>query len=73
MQDRSLLASSLQTAHNLRVLPALVQSLVADLTDAVEQRIRVAFDMTRISKDVAAKGEFTIACRESARSLLVLF
>ena len=55
-QNRSLLASSLQTAHNLNVLPTLVQSLVADLTDAVEQRIRVAFDVNRISKDLAAKG-----------------
>lgn len=56
-QNRSLLASSLQTAHNLNVLPTLVQSLVADLTDAVEQRIRVAFDVNRISKDLAAKGK----------------
>ncbi len=56
-QNRSLLASSLQTAHNLRILPNLVQSLVADLTDAVDKRIRVAFDMALISKDVAAKGE----------------
>ncbi|KAI5123858.1 hypothetical protein M0805_005675 [Coniferiporia weirii] len=53
--NRSLLASSLQTAHNLRVLPNLVQSLLADLTDAVEQRIKLAFDMARISKEVNAK------------------
>lgn len=51
-----MLASSLQTAHNLRVLPGLVQSLVADLTDAVEKRIRMAFDMALISKDISAKG-----------------
>lgn len=56
-QNRSLLASSLQTAHNLRVLPNLVQSLVLDLTDAVDKRIRLAFDMALISKDVAAKGQ----------------
>lgn len=55
-QNRSLLASSLQTAHNLRVLPSLVQSLLSDLTDAVEQRIKIAFDMARISKEVNAKG-----------------
>ena len=43
------------------MLPTLVQSLVADLTDAVEQRIRVAFDVNRISKDLAAKGAFVPA------------
>ncbi|THH05820.1 hypothetical protein EW145_g4520 [Phellinidium pouzarii] len=53
--NRSLLASSLQTAHNLRMLPNLVQSLLADLTDAVEQRIKLAFDMARISKEVNGK------------------
>ncbi|OBZ67107.1 Conserved oligomeric Golgi complex subunit 5 [Grifola frondosa] len=53
--NQSLLASSLQTAHNLRVLPELVQNLVTDLSDAVEGRIRSAFDLTRISKEVLAK------------------
>ncbi|GBE81467.1 hypothetical protein SCP_0311960 [Sparassis crispa] len=53
--NQSLLASSLQTAHNLRVLPELVQNLVTDLSDAVESRIRSAFDITRISKEVVAK------------------
>lgn len=53
--NQSLLASSLQTAHNLRVLPALVQDLVTDLAEAVDGRIRYAFDLSRISKEVLAK------------------
>ncbi|ETW80568.1 hypothetical protein HETIRDRAFT_476235 [Heterobasidion irregulare TC 32-1] len=53
--NQSLLASSLQTAHNLRVLPQLVQNLVSDLTDAVESRIRSAFDVSRISKELISK------------------
>ncbi|KAI0695938.1 Golgi transport complex subunit 5-domain-containing protein [Cerioporus squamosus] len=53
--NQSLLASSLQTAHNLRVLPDLVQNLITELSDAVESRIRSAFDLTRISKDIMAK------------------
>ncbi|KAI0779742.1 Golgi transport complex subunit 5-domain-containing protein [Fomes fomentarius] len=58
--NQSLLASSLQTAHNLRVLPDLVQNLVNDLSDAVEGRIRSAFDLTRISKDIVAKESTSI-------------
>lgn len=59
-QNQSLLASSLQTAHNLRVLPDLVQNLVSELSQAVEDRIRSALDLTRISKDIAAKGAFNV-------------
>lgn len=59
-QNQSLLASSLQTAHNLRVLPDLVHNLVMDLSDAVDGRIRYAFDLTRIAKEVTAKGETCI-------------
>ena len=55
--NQSLLASSLQTAHNLRVLPELVQNLVSDLSDAVEGRIRYALDLTRIAKEVLPKGQ----------------
>ncbi|TFK75335.1 hypothetical protein BDN72DRAFT_954963 [Pluteus cervinus] len=50
--DQSLLASSLQTAYNLRVLPELVQGLMLDLTHAVEDLVRNAFDLSKISKDV---------------------
>ncbi|KAN0090816.1 Golgi transport complex subunit 5 domain containing protein [Tylopilus felleus] len=53
--DQSLLASSLQTAYNLRTLPTLVQGLVRDLSEAVEERIRNAFDLSRISKEIVAK------------------
>ncbi|EPS96257.1 hypothetical protein FOMPIDRAFT_1062295 [Fomitopsis schrenkii] len=53
--NQSLIASSLQTAHNLRVLPLLVQQLVSDLSETVEGRIKYAFDMSRISKEVLAK------------------
>ncbi|KZT57143.1 hypothetical protein CALCODRAFT_483362 [Calocera cornea HHB12733] len=53
--DQSLLASSLQTAYNLGVLPKLVQSLMADLTGAVDDRIRAAFDVNRISRETEVK------------------
>ncbi|KAJ6593688.1 Golgi transport complex subunit 5-domain-containing protein [Mycena capillaripes] len=53
--NQSLLASSLQTAFNLRVLPELVQSLIFDLSQAVEARIRSAFDLTKISRDASSK------------------
>ncbi|KAJ7188486.1 hypothetical protein C8R46DRAFT_1157508 [Mycena filopes] len=55
--NQSLLASSLQTAFNLRVLPELVQSLILDLSQAVEDRIRSAFDLSKISRD-ASKGRY---------------
>ncbi|KAI0823334.1 Golgi transport complex subunit 5-domain-containing protein [Trametes gibbosa] len=58
--NQSMLASSLQTAHNLRVLPDLVQNLVSDLSEAVEGRIRSAFDLTRISKDIMAKDNASL-------------
>ncbi|KAG2072073.1 hypothetical protein BDR04DRAFT_1127838 [Suillus decipiens] len=53
--DQSLLASSLQTAYNLRALPTLIQGLSRDLCEAVEERIRTAFDLSSISKEVAPK------------------
>ena len=55
-KDRSALASSLQTAHNLRVLPELVQGLVFGLSDSVDERIRYAFDTARISREMVGKG-----------------
>ncbi|KAJ7647511.1 hypothetical protein FB45DRAFT_893628 [Roridomyces roridus] len=53
--NQSLLASSLQTAFNLRVLPELVQNLILDLSQAVEDRIRSAFDLSKISRDASTK------------------
>ena len=57
-QNQPLLATSLQTAHNLRLLPDLVQNLVSDLSTAVEARIKAAFDVSQISKELNAKGSF---------------
>jgi hypothetical protein len=54
-QSQSRLASGLQTAHNLHILPTLVQNLVEDLTRAVSERLKLAFDMSKISKE-ASKG-----------------
>ncbi|OCF73876.1 hypothetical protein I204_05721 [Kwoniella mangroviensis CBS 8886] len=53
--NQSLLSSSLQTAHNLRLLPDLVSNLIADLNDAVTLRVTKAFDSAGIGKEVAAK------------------
>lgn len=53
-----MLASALQTAFNLHVLPSLVLTLLTDLTEAVETRVRTAFDISALSKDVTAKGVF---------------
>ncbi|KAG6333689.1 hypothetical protein ID866_5396 [Astraeus odoratus] len=53
--DQSLIASSLQTAYNLRVLPSLVARLVGDLSEVVEDRIRNTFDLSSISKEILAK------------------
>ncbi|KAF8584833.1 hypothetical protein K439DRAFT_1646830 [Ramaria rubella] len=53
--NQSLLASSLQTAFNLRQLPELVQSLIFDLTETVQSRIEFAFDVSRISRETSTK------------------
>ncbi|KAF7321504.1 ACT domain-containing protein [Mycena kentingensis (nom. inval.)] len=55
--NQSLLASSLQTAFNLRVLPELVQNLILDLSKAVEERIQSAFDLTQISRDASSSKD----------------
>ncbi|WWC86312.1 uncharacterized protein L201_001185 [Kwoniella dendrophila CBS 6074] len=57
--NQSLLSSSLQTAHNLRLLPDLVSNLIADLNDAVTLRVTKAFDSIAIGKEVAAKENAT--------------
>ncbi|WVQ85258.1 hypothetical protein IAT38_007423 [Cryptococcus sp. DSM 104549] len=53
--NQTLLSSSLQTAHNLRLLPDLVANLLADLNDAVTLRVTKAFDSSAIGKEVAAQ------------------
>lgn len=55
-QNQPVLASSLQTGYNLRVLPELVQGLVFDLSDAVGERISSALDIAKISKEVFSNG-----------------
>ncbi|KAJ8077048.1 hypothetical protein PM082_001471 [Marasmius tenuissimus] len=67
--NQSLLASSLQTAYNLRVLPQLVQSLISDLAQAVEERIRSAFDMNKISKDASGKDPVTSSPQTASPTL----
>ncbi|KAH7875165.1 Golgi transport complex subunit 5-domain-containing protein [Lentinula edodes] len=54
--NQSLLASSLQTAYNLGVLPNQVQALMVELSQDVEDRIKRAFDLTAISKDANKDG-----------------
>ncbi|SCV73732.1 BQ2448_6162 [Microbotryum intermedium] len=53
--DHPLLASSLQTAHNLSVLPQLVDALLASLNDVVSREVRRAFDMVSLAKEINAK------------------
>ncbi|KAF8601324.1 hypothetical protein BDV93DRAFT_533716 [Ceratobasidium sp. AG-I] len=53
--NQSILAAALQTAFNLRVMPRVVQSLLLDLTKAVDARIKSAFDVSRIAKEIAGK------------------
>ncbi|KXN90188.1 Conserved oligomeric Golgi complex subunit 5, partial [Leucoagaricus sp. SymC.cos] len=57
--NQTLLASSLQTAYNLRVLPTLVQGLLSDLSQAVDGCIQNAFDLSRISKDALSSDTGT--------------
>jgi hypothetical protein len=59
-QNQPLLSSSLQTAHNLGLLPDLVSNLLADLNDAVVIRIQKAFDPAAIGREVAGKGQSEI-------------
>lgn len=58
-QNQSILAAALQTAFNLRVMPRVVQSLLLDLTEAVDARIKSAFDVSRIAKEIAGRGAFS--------------
>ncbi|ORY73872.1 Golgi transport complex subunit 5-domain-containing protein [Leucosporidium creatinivorum] len=59
--DNPLLASSLQTAHNLSVLPSLVDSLVASLTDLVSRKVKACFDMGTLAREVGGKDSATSA------------
>lgn len=52
-----MLASSLQIAYNLKSLPELMHNLISDLIQGMEDRVRAAFDISKLSKDALAKGK----------------
>ncbi|PFH52012.1 hypothetical protein AMATHDRAFT_2501 [Amanita thiersii Skay4041] len=54
-RDSAALASSLQIAYNLRILPELVQDLVSDLTKGLDDIVHNAFDVSKLSKDALTK------------------
>ncbi|EPQ25842.1 uncharacterized protein PFL1_06517 [Pseudozyma flocculosa PF-1] len=56
-----MLSSSLQTAYNLGTLPDLVRDLLADLTEVVRDRIRAAFDMASLGRELGGLKEPTAA------------
>ncbi|KAG8858013.1 hypothetical protein FRB96_005504 [Tulasnella sp. 330] len=66
--NQSLLASSLQTAHNLRVLPELIHDVVGEIKEHVETRIKYAFDVAAISKDANKESATTAASSLMYRS-----
>jgi hypothetical protein len=71
--NQPLLSSSLQTAHNLRLLPDLVSNLLADLNDAVTLRVTRALDSAAIGREVMGKGELQrvqlLHCRRAERQV----
>jgi hypothetical protein len=71
VQNQPLLSTSLQTAYNLRLLPQLVESLLTDLNEAVDERIKRALDSSAIGREVASKGALvlpTLLLTDSAES-----
>ncbi|KAK2467810.1 hypothetical protein APHAL10511_000105 [Amanita phalloides] len=65
-RDSTMLASSLQIAYNLKSLPEFVHSLMSDVVKGMEDHVRAAFDMTKLSKDALAKEVATAAHLSSA-------
>lgn len=71
-----MLASSLQIAYNLKILPELMHNLISDLIQGMEDHVRAAFDISKLSKDALAKGKEIIlenhaspqACIEAANT-----
>ncbi|GAA5906661.1 hypothetical protein JCM5296_006448 [Sporobolomyces johnsonii] len=59
--DHPLLASSLQTGHNLSVLPSLVDSLVGDLNNLVYRKVKACFDMGSLAREMVGKDTPTNA------------
>ncbi|CAG7854281.1 Conserved oligomeric Golgi complex subunit 5 Short=COG complex subunit 5; AltName: Full=Component of oligomeric Golgi complex 5 [Serendipita indica DSM 11827] len=66
--NRPLLSSALLTASNLRVLPETVQSIVTDLVEVAENRIKEAFDMAALGREKGLKE--TSAVTSAASNLL---
>ncbi|KAF8736157.1 hypothetical protein AX14_000796 [Amanita brunnescens Koide BX004] len=54
-RDSAMLASSLQIAYNLKRLPELMHDLVSDLIQGMEDHVRAALDISKLSKDALAK------------------
>lgn len=50
------------------MLPELVQNLMSDLSTAVENRIKAAFDISRISKELLAKDSIPPSANVSYKS-----
>ncbi|GAA5988884.1 hypothetical protein JCM5350_000996 [Sporobolomyces pararoseus] len=55
--DPTLLASSLQTGYNLKVLPQLVDSLVKSLNDLVFRKVKQCFDMSSLAREISTKEQ----------------
>ncbi|KAG0146609.1 hypothetical protein CROQUDRAFT_657090 [Cronartium quercuum f. sp. fusiforme G11] len=53
--DRSLIATSVQTAFNLSILPQTVTKSIEELSDVIKNKVRSTFDITSIAKQVAAQ------------------
>lgn len=66
--NQPLLSSSLQAAHNLRLLPDLVKNLLDDLNDAVVDRVKRAFDSAAIGREVAGKESHGITFTTRSRT-----
>ncbi|KAL1410659.1 hypothetical protein Q8F55_004678 [Vanrija albida] len=66
--NQPLLSSSLQAAHNLRLLPDLVKNLLDDLNDAVVDRVKRAFDSGAIGREVAGKESHSITFTTRSRN-----
>lgn len=62
--DQGLLSASLQTAHNLGLLPQLVANLLADLNDAVEARVTKVFDVSVAPQSSSSSSSTGIFARK---------
>jgi ABC-type phosphate transport system auxiliary subunit len=56
--DRSMLSSSFQTAYNLSILDRSVGSMIFELTELINKRIKLAFDLNSLAREAGANGLF---------------